>query len=318
MLTIDTLNITFPTDFISDINLKKFSSSIVTKPNGYTTEKLLLENKTIGMHHLIIDETNQSIKLKVSSKLLGSNYHKGISINTLEQLIEEINNSGLKLDTNFINHSKVNSMDVKSDLRLNSKPSKYIHSLNSLISPKFTKAKYPEGISFNENIKQTKIRLLAYDKNLEFSNNRILYKKYPVLKNEFENILRIESRLSSRATIRKYFKTNDLIEILKKEKLNYIILNKIINQQKIKEVFVNTYCMSNSEEKNFGQVYYLNKLYNGDFQNIMNHVKNKLSKKTNSSYQRKQVVKYLSMIVYSENNTLTNDLSEILNALKEK
>lgn len=54
--------------------------------------------------------------------------------------------------------------------------------------------------------------------------------------------------------------------------------------------------MTNSEQKNYCHIYYLSKLYNGDPEEILNHIKQKLSKKTNPVYQKRIVLKYLEII----------------------
>jgi predicted DNA-binding protein YlxM (UPF0122 family) len=74
--------------------------------------------------------------------------------------------------------------------------------------------------------------------------------------------------------------------------------------------------MTNTEEKNFTQIFYLNDYYNGDFESIMNHIKNKLGKKTKATYQRNNVKKYLSMINNADNNFSLERIEEIRHALK--
>lgn len=318
MTKLDTIELTTSADYIQSLDTAKFTRSNITKSNGKSIINYSLDKKSTGIHRVSVNKTHNKVKFKISSKILGLNYSKGISLETIEEVVMQVNKNGIILRPEFINDCILNSVDVKNDLELSLMPYNYIQSLNHLIAPKFTKARYPSGISFNENIQQNAIRQTVYDKGFEMQKNKNFYKEFPSLTKEFEKTLRIESRLSSRATIRKYFKSNNLIEVLDSSNLNYIILNKIIdNQTKINSV-LKTQEMNNSQEKNFTQVYYLNDIYNGDFSSIMTHIKGKLSANTKPSYQRKQVKKYLAMINNAKDQDSMQNIKEIQNALKER
>jgi len=75
--------------------------------------------------------------------------------------------------------------------------------------------------------------------------------------------------------------------------------------------------MTNTEEKNYYHIYYLNELYNGDPKAILNHIKQKLSKKTNPVYQKRIVLKYLAIINDNANNFLEENLTKIQDRLSE-
>ena len=75
--------------------------------------------------------------------------------------------------------------------------------------------------------------------------------------------------------------------------------------------------MTNSEEKNYAQIYWLNRLYNGDYHSILKHITNKLGSKTKASYQRKQTLKYLAMINNANDDYRKDNIEEIKSALKE-
>ena len=74
--------------------------------------------------------------------------------------------------------------------------------------------------------------------------------------------------------------------------------------------------MTNTEEKNFAQIYYLNDYYNGDFESIIKHIKSKLGKNTKATYQRNLVKKNLSMINNADDNFSHERIEEIRQALK--
>ena len=75
--------------------------------------------------------------------------------------------------------------------------------------------------------------------------------------------------------------------------------------------------MTNAEEKSFAQIYYLNQYYRGDFNRIMNHIKNKLAKKTNASPYRKVWKKYLS-VINNNSDSFFEYLEEMRTKLKEQ
>ncbi|MEP3838893.1 MAG: phage/plasmid replication protein [Algibacter sp.] len=296
--------------------MKKFNVSKIIKPNKLKIKNYTLIDRRLGVNKITINKTFGTIKINVSSKILKDNYAKGININTLEQLQYEINNSGIELHKDFINDCQVIKADVKNDLKLNSSVDDYINSLNQLIAPKFTKTKYDTGIVFNEKIKAQPIRLTGYSKEYELKQNKKFYRELPHLLNFFDNVLRLESRLPTKATVSKYFKSNNLIEILNASNINYHILDKVIDKQTNFKPYINTKKMTNSEEKNFAQIFYLNDYYNGDFENIMKHIKSKLGKNTKATYQRNIVRKYLSMINNADSDYNIERIKEVRQALK--
>ena len=76
--------------------------------------------------------------------------------------------------------------------------------------------------------------------------------------------------------------------------------------------------MTNVEEKNFAQIFYLNGFYNGDFESIMRHIKSKLGKNTKATYQRNLVKKYLSMINNATDDFYLEKIDEIRELLKNE
>lgn len=318
MTQLDTIEFTTKTDFIQSMDSNKFNVSQIIKPNGLKIINHSLNERRPGINKLYINETFGKIKVNVSSKILKDNYVNGISIDTLDQLLYELNNTGIELHKDFINTCEVNKTDVKNDLKLTNEIDGYINTLNQLIAPKFIKTKYDTGIVFNEKIKAQPIRLTGYSKEYELKQNKIFYKELPHLVKLFDDVLRIESRLSTKATVNKYFKSNNLIEILNTSCINYNILDKIINHQTNFKPFINTLKMTNVEEKNFAQIFYLNGFYNGDFESIMRHIKSKLGKNTKATYQRNLVKKYLSMINNATDDFYLEKIDEIRELLKNE
>lgn len=316
MTTLDTLEFTTNTDFIQSMDSSCFNLSEIHKPNGLIIRNHSLINKTPGVNRININETHRTVRIQASSKILGQNYKQGISNNTLEQFISEINKTGIILDKDFVRDCKLKLIHVKNDLTLLKEPIEYINTLNHLTAPNFYKTKYNTGIAFNEKIITTPIRFTCYSKEFEIKGNKSFYKIYPQFADDFNNVLRAESKLPKVSTIRKYFKSDNLIDILNTNNINHTLLDKVIQNQIKFKPFINTLNMSNTEEKNFTQIYYLNDIYNGDFDSIMHHIKSKLGEKTKATYQRNIVKKYLSIINNADENFSLGNIDEMREALK--
>ncbi len=315
MLSIDTLELTTSTDYIKGLDRSKFTVSIVYKPNGMEFKNYSLTYKPPGINKISINETQNRVTINASSKILGSNYSQGITFNTLEQFIYEINNTGVELDQDFVYDAELKKVDVKDDLKLTKDATTYLDTLNQLTAPKFTKTKYPTGITFNENIKQKPSRLTGYGKEYEMQTNKDFYKKYPSLYNDLDNVLRIESRLNSAGTIKKHICTNSMLEVLDFSNLNYNILNKIVANQTNFKPIIDMSEMSMADAKNYALTKILYDQYNGDYTSIINYIKGKLSKGTNPSYQVGITKKYIAMINNNNENYCADDIEEIKTAL---
>lgn len=313
MTSLDTIELTTHTDFIQRLDKGSFSVSQTITPKGQKIITQSLKNKRTGVNKITISHNQETITINASSKILGSNYPKGININTLNQFIDEVNNSGLILKVNFLDYAQLKNIHIKNDIVPEKEVSEYINTLNHLIAPKFTKTKYDYSIVFKEKIKTNNIYLTGYGKGYEIALNKPFYNEFPELIPQFDNILRIETKLPKKATILKYFNSDKLRDIISSTNFNHAILNKIIGNQTSFTPLINTYKMTNTQEKNFAQIYYLNKYYKGDFESIMNHIKSKLGKNTKSTYQRNKVKKYLSMI-----NNNTDSFFENLEEIKRK
>lgn len=320
MTTIDTISFNTSIDYLKDVDYSKFKTSTMYNPkNGLEITKHYLLNKKTGLNGVSINETSNAIIINASSKLLGADYKRGVSLNTIEQFTDEINKMGLVLDKDYINDCNLFKVDIKDDLRLTKDVQAYINAMNHLNAPKFFKTPYETGIAFKERISTNPIRFVGYNKGLEIlrTENKDFLAQYPSLINQFKDNARFESRLPKVGTIKKYFGSNSLVDVLNHKGLNYEIFKKIIHNQTNFKATYNTSEMTNTEEKNFAQIYLLNDKYNGDFNSILNHIKRKLGSKTKATYQRNQIKKYLAIINNSKDNETLENIKEITGALKK-
>lgn len=314
---LDTIYLSFSSDFIESMDCDKFSLSETTTKHGLIIRNHSLIEKRPGLESLKINERNRKVSIKVSSKILGLKYPKGICNDTLEQFICEINQSGLTLSKGFLEEATVSRIDVKNDIKLSNDIQIYINSLNHLAAPGFAKTPYNSGIVFNEKIASTPIRVSFYDKEFEMKQNKTFYKLHPQLMKAFDNILRVESRFVKKETIRKYFAGCRLIDILNSNDINYNIFIKIIANQEFPNL-IGVEKMTSKEENNLGGIFYLYHHFNGNYDKIINHIKSKLGRKTKATYQTKIAKHYFDMIENSKDNLLKDNIEEIKNALFEQ
>ena len=313
LIKLDTLTLITSTDFIQSMDTGSFRQSKIIKPNGLNILNHTLNTKPKGLKRLSVNETFGKVNLSVSSKILGQNYHKGICLKTLDQLRDEVAKYGLTLNRDFIYDSDLKYVDVKKDIETsNTNTSLYLSTLSSLVASKFVKATYDNGISFNEKIKTNPIRCTIYDKQVKMKKDKSFFKNINYTKSE-NGLLRFETRLPKVATIKKYFKSNKLIDVLYKSNFNSQVFEKIIDGQTKFKAMINTSEMTNAQEKNFAQIFYLNTLYNGNFQQIINHIKSKYRSKTKVTGLRAKIKKQL----YKINNSKKDFKLQLLNEIRE-
>ena len=118
MLSIDTLELTTSTDYITSLDASCFSISNITKPNGMEIVNYTLNKKPSGINKITVNKTFDTVRVNASAKILGSNYPKGICLNTLDQFADSLNTTGIVLDKEYLNNSQLSRLDVKSDLKL--------------------------------------------------------------------------------------------------------------------------------------------------------------------------------------------------------
>jgi hypothetical protein len=316
LTTIDTIELTTSIDHLQDMSKSKFMTSTIKKTNGFEITNHSLNIKPTGIKKVNICETLGTVRIEASSKLLGSNYGQGICINTLDQFIDEVNKSGIELDHHFINDAEVKLIHVKNDLRLTNDTADYINALNQLIAPRFTKTKYVTGVVFKEKIKTHPVFSTFYSKGHELKQNKSFSNQHIGLLDSMENVLRMESKLPKVSTIKKYFESNKLLDILTASNVNHDIFEKVVNNQTNYKTFINISKMTNAEEKNFSQIYFLNEYYGGDFDSIYNHLKSKFSANTKPTGLRKKLIESLSIINNSDSTFNLDNIEEIKNSLK--
>jgi len=235
MNSLDSIKIKVSNDSIDLINGSCFYKDTQEYYNGLTKVKHKMELRAtiLGLKSIELIEDHAIIEM--SAKLLGADYYKGININTIGKVTDIINDSKIiKLKSDFPNNAELLRADVSNNMKVNN-INETIQGLNVLrINPKYTVTDYKGSIVFKRDVKSYKERMTFYDKltELSLSRNKKIFDL--VNKDDFYNVVRCESNITSFAGLRNAFKTTtqNLYDILSsKEKVNFKTFGRIANEK---------------------------------------------------------------------------------------
>jgi hypothetical protein len=253
MITLDTIRMQFPKD-----TLKTFSrndSRILASDKYLGSDYLYTQYeqrglKEHGINRILVD--SDKVDITLSGKVLLDNYAKGISLDSIEQVFDNINKvSAFDIDSNkAIDQSHILRCDYTQNIKPNYSLKDSVESMllmrtaNNTNVDVYTK-RGNVGCVIDRSIKSEKRRLIMYDKLKELmlkSSSAFLHncKDSAKVVNSFKGVLRIEQNMTSLKTIKKQFKTIDtrLLSVLNSlEKPNYNVLKKVIDDSKQLAIF---------------------------------------------------------------------------------
>jgi len=219
MPTFDTIKILTNIDTLTSFDDVKFidkgDHNFGTK-NGHRIDQYKVQNIGYGINELKVDMVNSEVTMRLSGKVLKSDYAKGINTSTFERVIDEVNKTGfIQLDTSKVyNEGQVLSVDVVDHIDITD------HYYSRLAKVPFGKmydttsysTSRNEGIVISGKHKTFKCRQIHYDKLKDLTKdttNRKFMTDYGVkFMKSFTGKVRIETNLTSFKTIRDYL-TND-------------------------------------------------------------------------------------------------------------
>lgn len=233
-MTLDSIKVHAPADVLSSINTDKFRHNVSTNgTGGQITKDRYVSNGTItGLKMVEVNNIDQSLTLELSAKILLDDYFQSININTIEQVFDMVNHSGLiTIDKSRISDFDVHSIDSTKNINGHYKPKQYFDNMMMIPqNPKYVKEayrgcgdnKHKTGIVFRGKQRTFKERLLGYDKIEELKHEKKFLKSVnrPMqVLNDFKNVARIECNLTNYGRIREYCNVSDqnLIHILESE-----------------------------------------------------------------------------------------------------
>jgi hypothetical protein len=221
MIRLDSTKIKADISCIEGINTAFFNESNITDDNAVLKQcKELKQGSAVGLNNVRIDNINGTVEVLLSSKILYDHYAEGININTIEQAVDNINNTGIiQLNTEqFISTGVCLNTDETHPVKIDN----LIPNWNdiatalacSIVNNKYGSTPYKrannKGIVFSSDLASKKERLIMYCKMLDLnaSKNKDFLKacSNPIqVLNDSKNVLRVESNNTSFNTIRQRF-----------------------------------------------------------------------------------------------------------------
>ena len=206
MLTFDKLKIVTNIDYIQIDDINRFQQTI--KNNTLTELKYNITSPYLL--YIEIDYLEKELVIEFSGKILGSDYKKLISTETIRQCFENINSLGVcSLDVEAIlADAIVVKCDVTQDVYCADIPrvTNYIRSNISNYQSYAAKLLRNGNFVVDKNVttRQAKKRLTIYDKGKEMSKmeNKRFLEKYDVSAKDFRDVCRFEMNLNSIAQIK--------------------------------------------------------------------------------------------------------------------
>jgi hypothetical protein len=247
MTTLDSIKIKCPNDSFRLLNKSAFLTQTTTdsEGNSFGDKRILRkEFKDYGLKNIEIH--NDYSTIEISAKILKSDYHRSICLNTLDHVLFEINKGQVvELNANSLDTADVLRCDTTKNIKVEdikeSIEALQLGKSNTGFKVDEYKRANNRGITFTGRQKTYKNRQIYYDKTTELNQaknkNFVKDSGYKVF-NDFKNTLRVEQNLTSLDRIRKAFKTtNKLNDVLtSKENPNYErhkVITKFANQVSI-------------------------------------------------------------------------------------
>lgn len=301
MIRLDTIHLYADADILRNMNADHFIREIQQNTKNDNYSKCNMVSKSIGipgLNQIVHDELNNQLRIKLSAKILGPDYFNLININTIDQVADTINRSGIiEIDKSKIDQLYLNSLDVTNNLNCGYTPDQVIQALNTISNHRYIIDPYQDknnctGIVFRGRVKTYKERQIIYDKHTEIKNDQKLLKTIPdqnQFLQRFENISRVECNITSHKRIRQIFRTdNNLVNVLNSESTpNYQLFEKIKKNNGFQsELFELSESQKLYEiEKLYGRIYIAEQL-NYDIKLIRIFLRKHLTAKNISRYVR--------------------------------
>jgi hypothetical protein len=245
MTTLDSIKIFAPSDVILNIsNNFKITQEFSDGSDVLTKSLRTAYGNIAGLKAVTINDIRNEVQLELSAKILLDDYPKLINKNTIEQVFDTVNRTGIiTIDKARIDEFAVHSVDSTKNLKCTHKPSDVLNSLMTITQvPKYQKETYKGtgdnkyktgGVVFRGKQKTFKERMLVYDKREELIRDGKFLKSVNspmLLLNDFNNVVRNECNLTNYSKIRSYFNVKDqnLIGILQSDSTpNWTIYKRI-------------------------------------------------------------------------------------------
>ena len=294
MVRIDSSKIAAPIDSIKSWDKGNyFRQPLYSGDAQLLSDKSYINNPSLGLKRIEINHTTSQLIVETSGKILKENYYEGINQNTIEQLVDAINNTNLiDIDKSlFIGEGQFLRADFTDNIKVEHNPREYIEALSAInYNPKYRVSTYREkrnkGVVFQGTQKSFKERFIAYYKLLDVLQDKELIKEvgYTKLVNDFEGVVRLEQNKAQLRKIREacsILDTSIMNVLTSEQKPNYKLLHKIKANVQL-DLFDDYEHLKMYElEKKFGRRHIIKQL-NYDMELIKQLVSNKVKGNTSN------------------------------------
>jgi len=337
MITLDSIKIETPRDSISRIIDKDIWVTTTKQAKEYETVthslNLTKDERPLGLKSIAIKENTDTAIIEVSSKILKQDYYNLISINTIEQVAERINDAQIiELDPNkFISdNSRFLTVDTCNNLHVSRPKEEYFNQILGVKSntkyrvDNYSKKKN-QGVAIVGNQTSFKERCIAYNKLLEIeTQGKDLLREvsYNHLKDQFKDVIRFEQNLTTAKRIKYNFntKTTNLLDVLCSDaKPNFNLLTKVTKKYTDLSLFNEYDDMKLSQiETEVGRRSIIESC-GYDMEIVKQFIRSKITDKTAYRYDKKYLETLLRMqrekgIVEPQNNVHIQELLGLLAA----
>lgn len=252
MISLDTVKFSVP---FSDVSFNPGSDHwLHTPPKNkggleVTSDTWSANTPMPGLKSILVEPGKDKVTYEVSAKILRDDYLQGINLNTLDQVIDTINNTGLT-DIKSVSNAECYRIDTTQNIEwVNTKPIDLILALqvNSL-NPGFDNiiydSKFEKSIKYVAKTKSISTRLTCYYKYLEI----IQAKNKPFLEScnrpgklieKTQTIMRLEQNTTALKEMRSRLciDDNNLMSVLNaKANTNYTLLKKITSVDSVEQL----------------------------------------------------------------------------------
>jgi hypothetical protein len=285
------------------------------RPEYFVVEnefKIKNQYKPKGLNKLFTKDHH--LRLDVNARILESNYKKGISFSTLDQLLDTLDiKCGLRLHHDFIKDAKVSKIHVKDDIKI--EPEKLMDEL-MLVGhwSRYQRVRRDNSVSYEYQTKGDKMITTVYGKLAHMMRFSEDYKGLGIDLKQFEGVSRIETKFDDWRTVKNRFNnTRNLEYILKQNNINYIAMTNILKNQptQIDKIDLGQF-KSLTEYQHYLMVKDLNERYNGDITAIKSFIRTYTSR---PKHQYKIIDRFLPRIKAPMGKKLTT-IEEVKAQLK--
>ena len=242
---IDSIKIYSSFDILKDIDLDTFINSQKKLKGKLIGEKYTKTDfNTPGLKYIEYDpfaKEPEQIIIQLSAKILKDKYFELININTIDQVLDSINNTNaLKIDKSKADQLFIHSADFTKNVNCSYTPGQIIGACKTITNDRYMVETYKgskdnknkTGIVFRGKQKTFNERLIIYDKETELKKDTKFLKEVskPIeLIKQFSNVTRTEINVTSHRKLKELCKTdNNLLLILQSNEVPvYKIFNKI-------------------------------------------------------------------------------------------